>query len=214
MRFNEPTTRTARRSCGKKLQPRPDTGPAAALAVRWFIVACFRAGSQPVGSACRAELVAPDSAQQAGSAACHPPPIEQQCPGLGHRNKENVRFRHSLTCLASLLCFTASTSAGDWPQWRYDAGRGAATPEELPAELHLKWMRQLATPRPAWPESQPWLRTIGSSYRRWSTIASPLTTPGQAMSSGGSSATARCGWRRSLTKGRSTSPPTTAISIV
>lgn len=48
--------------------------------------------------------------------------------------------------------------AGDWPQWRYDAGRGAASPNELPTELHLQWVRQLPEPCPAWPASQPWLR--------------------------------------------------------
>ncbi len=42
----------------------------------------------------------------------------------------------------------------DWPTWRYDAARSAACPEELPAELHLQWVRQLAPPRPAWPASQ------------------------------------------------------------
>jgi len=42
----------------------------------------------------------------------------------------------------------------DWPMWKYDAGRTAATPEELPARLHLQWTRELAPPKPAWPESQ------------------------------------------------------------
>lgn len=52
----------------------------------------------------------------------------------------------------------AWVQAGDWPQWRYDAARGAATPETLPDELHLQWTRELPAPRPAWPPSQPWLR--------------------------------------------------------
>ena len=51
-----------------------------------------------------------------------------------------------------------SASAGDWPQWRYDAGRGGVSPAPLPTDLHLQWTRQLAHPRPAWPESQPSLR--------------------------------------------------------
>ncbi|MHC4508856.1 MAG: outer membrane protein assembly factor BamB family protein [Planctomycetota bacterium] len=38
--------------------------------------------------------------------------------------------------------------------WRYDAGRSAASPEELPAQLHLQWTLELAPPRPAWPKSQ------------------------------------------------------------
>jgi len=42
----------------------------------------------------------------------------------------------------------------DWPMWRYDAGRTAATPEGLPSELRLQWVRELPAPRPAWPKSQ------------------------------------------------------------
>ena len=44
--------------------------------------------------------------------------------------------------------------AGDWPMWRYDGKRGAASPDELPAELHLQWTRQLPEPVPAWPKEQ------------------------------------------------------------
>jgi len=35
--------------------------------------------------------------------------------------------------------------------WRYDANRSAASPEQLPAELHLQWRRDLPKPRPAFP---------------------------------------------------------------
>jgi outer membrane protein assembly factor BamB len=49
-------------------------------------------------------------------------------------------------------CLTAnSTRAGDWPQFRYDAGRTAASPHELPTDLHLSWKRVLPEPRPAFP---------------------------------------------------------------
>jgi outer membrane protein assembly factor BamB len=37
----------------------------------------------------------------------------------------------------------------DWPQFRCDAARSAATAEELPATLHLEWVRHLPPPRPA-----------------------------------------------------------------
>jgi len=61
--------------------------------------------------------------------------------------------------IARMMSSTASAApAGDWPQWRYDAGRGASTPAELPQQLHLMWVRHLPEPRPAWPASQPWLR--------------------------------------------------------
>jgi outer membrane protein assembly factor BamB len=39
----------------------------------------------------------------------------------------------------------------DWPQFRNDAGRTAASPEELPEPLHLQWIRELGAPRPAFP---------------------------------------------------------------
>jgi outer membrane protein assembly factor BamB len=42
----------------------------------------------------------------------------------------------------------------DWSMWRYDAGRRASSPEELPATMHLQWVRELAPPKPAWPKSQ------------------------------------------------------------
>ncbi len=60
-----------------------------------------------------------------------------------------------VVCCMSLACFGPNPAhAHDWPMWRYNAGRCAATPEELPAELHLQWVRELAPPKPAWPASQ------------------------------------------------------------
>ena len=57
--------------------------------------------------------------------------------------------RLALVFAACLL--TTPLQAGDWPQFRYDAGRTAASPHELPAELHLLWTRTLPKPRPAFP---------------------------------------------------------------
>ncbi len=42
----------------------------------------------------------------------------------------------------------------DWPPWRYEKGRGAATPHQLSAQLHLNWKRELGSPRRAWPEQR------------------------------------------------------------
>lgn len=44
------------------------------------------------------------------------------------------------------------TEATDWPTWRFDAQRSAATPEQLPSELHLQWSRIMPALKPAWPE--------------------------------------------------------------
>jgi hypothetical protein len=67
-----------------------------------------------------------------------------------------ICFAGWITCLS--LAWNVQASAGDWPQWRYNASRGAVSPEEVPAELHLQWMRELPEPLPAWPPSQPLLR--------------------------------------------------------
>ncbi len=54
-------------------------------------------------------------------------------------------------CLLLLACAGARASDSDWPQWRYDAGRSAASPAELAADLRLQWRRVLPPPRPAHP---------------------------------------------------------------
>ena len=38
----------------------------------------------------------------------------------------------------------------DWPTWRYDANRSAESPEELPRELHLQWVRTYPKLSPVW----------------------------------------------------------------
>ncbi|MBI4657764.1 MAG: PQQ-binding-like beta-propeller repeat protein [Verrucomicrobia bacterium] len=56
------------------------------------------------------------------------------------------------TVIASLLS-TLSTllvTAADWPMWRFDSHRSAASPEKLPAELHLQWTRQYAPRVQVW----------------------------------------------------------------
>ena len=57
-----------------------------------------------------------------------------------------------ISAVSCLLLITPSLRAADWPTWRYDAARTASSTEQLPAELHLQWVRQYAPPRPAWPE--------------------------------------------------------------
>ena len=59
-------------------------------------------------------------------------------------------FHLALLIVACLL--TAQVWAGDWPQFRYDVGRTAASPHELPANLQLRWTRTLPVPQPAFPQ--------------------------------------------------------------
>ena len=61
----------------------------------------------------------------------------------------NRLFRLALLVLACLE--TTQVEAGDWPQFRFDVGRTAASPHELPGDLQLRWTRSLPAPQPAFP---------------------------------------------------------------
>lgn len=53
------------------------------------------------------------------------------------------------------MCFLvmpAVVLGGDWPMWRYDAQRSAASPSQLPEQLRLHWQLELPQLKPAWPE--------------------------------------------------------------
>lgn len=55
-------------------------------------------------------------------------------------------------CFLIGLFFSSSTNAADWPTWRNNAQRTAATSEQLADALHLQWSQQLGPLKPAWPE--------------------------------------------------------------
>jgi len=65
-----------------------------------------------------------------------------------------LHTRLAVVPLAIIVALSSECVAGDWPMWRYDAGRGAATPHALPEDLHLQWVRELPPADPAWPASQ------------------------------------------------------------
>ncbi len=64
--------------------------------------------------------------------------------------KEMKREFHIVLLIVTCLLAT-SARGGDWPQFRYDVGRTAASPDELPANLALSWTRKLPEPQPAFP---------------------------------------------------------------
>jgi len=55
-----------------------------------------------------------------------------------------------VVCHVLLLSVASLAFAGDWPMWRYDACHTAASPEELPGTLSLKWTRQYLPRLPVW----------------------------------------------------------------
>ncbi|NOZ23257.1 MAG: PQQ-binding-like beta-propeller repeat protein [Planctomycetes bacterium] len=51
--------------------------------------------------------------------------------------------------LVHAVCLIATAADSDWPMWRHDANRSAASPVDLPGKPHLQWKRELPPPRPA-----------------------------------------------------------------
>jgi len=60
------------------------------------------------------------------------------------------------SCRLWLLLWTLASfvplrvCAADWPQWRYDAYRAAFSPEQLPPQMTLRWVREFSARVPAW----------------------------------------------------------------
>ena len=60
----------------------------------------------------------------------------------------------SRTVCLLLLSFCSQLSADDWPMWRFDAYRSAASTETLPSgELTLRWTHTFGPRKPAWDDT-------------------------------------------------------------
>jgi outer membrane protein assembly factor BamB len=55
-----------------------------------------------------------------------------------------------IVILGMLATHSSRLRAEDWPMWRYDSGRTAASPQELPPQMNLLWMRREAPRQQAW----------------------------------------------------------------
>ncbi len=58
-----------------------------------------------------------------------------------------------LWCTIAAVAVASAASgveAADWPMWRYDSGRTASSPENLPDELNLLWVRQYSPRTTVW----------------------------------------------------------------
>src|SRR6266446_5279487 len=65
-----------------------------------------------------------------------------------------MQARRTFCLIVTVFLFGSPVGlrAADWPMWRYDANRSGASPAELPAKLHLQWVREYRPMKPAWPD--------------------------------------------------------------
>ena len=53
-------------------------------------------------------------------------------------------------CILLFIGITLKGHASDWPMWRYNAGRSACSPQELPRDLDLLWTREYSPRDDVW----------------------------------------------------------------
>ncbi len=61
-----------------------------------------------------------------------------------------MNFKILFFCLLSVLLLVSECLPEDWPMWRYDAGRTAASSEELSDNLHMHWVQHFTARIPVW----------------------------------------------------------------
>jgi len=79
------------------------------------------------------------------------------------------RLGSALRLLQSLLIVSAaSVVAADWPMWRYDAQRSACSPEALPGDLELHWIREYS------PRVQVWDDPLNNDLMTYDRVFEPI----------------------------------------
>ncbi len=62
--------------------------------------------------------------------------------------KDHILFSISILLLS--ITITSAAMGEDWPMWRYDANRSAASPHDLPHQLYLQWVQEYPPLEPVW----------------------------------------------------------------
>jgi outer membrane protein assembly factor BamB len=73
-------------------------------------------------------------------------------------------MRTSLAALVLTAALALNLHAADWPMWKHDSGRTAVSPDPLPSELHLQWVRELPRARQAWKDKSNFMLFFDVSY--------------------------------------------------
>jgi len=88
------------------------------------------------------------------------------------------RMRDGLKRLGALMLMLwagAGAGAADWPMWRHDARRSAASPQELPGTLHLQWQWRLP------PQPRAWQEPINQDRMRYDECYRPIVMDGRVF---------------------------------
>jgi outer membrane protein assembly factor BamB len=67
--------------------------------------------------------------------------------------------------VAVLVLTCSAVNAADWPQFKYDGSRSAASPQKLADTLHLYWQRQLPEPKRAWQDKSNSAQLFDACYQ-------------------------------------------------
>lgn len=77
--------------------------------------------------------------------------------------------------LTAFFCqWHATARAADWPAWRFDAGRTAASPADLPDSLHLNWVVKYSPRKTVWDDP------LNQDLMRYDRVFEPIVV-GQTM---------------------------------
>lgn len=90
---------------------------------------------------------------------------------------KDIQHRLCIAAVAAMVVATALSStdlrAGDWPMWRFDSGRTAASPDGLPAELQLLWTRS------GEPRVQAWDDPLNLDLMTYDRLFEPIVLDGR-----------------------------------
>ena len=79
-------------------------------------------------------------------------------------------------CLLAVLLLPSWVRADDWPMWRYDAYRSAASTEQLPeGKLAHRWTREFARRKPAWDD------TLNRDLMSYDRVLEPIVKSGRVF---------------------------------
>ena len=77
--------------------------------------------------------------------------------------------------VSTVSILNSFASAQDWPMWRFDAERSAASTHALPSDLQLLWERQFAARQQAWDDP------LNLDLMTYDRLLEPIVSDGRLM---------------------------------